>query len=147
MKRPTEILLWVLATVVLSGVTAWFVSGGARKPVVVAEPAYDLHDWMHEKLVLTDSQHEGLEPHESAYEKKRQALAKKVSDAGRELAVVIKEGEPESPEVERVLKELHAAQADLQRATLDHFFAMKEHLDPEQAERLSEWLHQSIVHE
>lgn len=146
MKRPTEIILWAAATVALSGLTAWLV-GGMKRDAAKGEAGHDLHHWMHERLVLSESQHEALEPFESAYEESRRALSGKITDAGRELAQAVRSGNPESPEVDRALVKLNAAQAELQRSTLDHFFAMKEHLDPEQAEKLLEWTHDSIVHE
>jgi Spy/CpxP family protein refolding chaperone len=89
---------------------------------------------MHERLVLTDAQHSALEPFEHAYEEKRKSLGAKIVSAGRELAAAVREGNRGAPEIDQALGKLNEAQAELQRATLDHFFAMKEHLDPEQAE-------------
>ena len=148
MKRPAEMLLWVVATMVLSGVTAWFVSGaGENARSEEAGHDHDLHRWMHERLVLTDAQHSALEPFEHAYEETRKRLGAQIVAAGQELAVAVREGNRGAPEVDQALGKLNEAQAELQRATLDHFFAMKEHLDPEQAEKLLEWTHDSIVHE
>ena len=62
-------------------------------------------------------------------------------------AEAVRGGKSQSPEIDLALSKLNAAQAELQRATLEHFFAMKEHLDPDQAELLLKWTHDSIVHE
>ncbi|MFC7338337.1 periplasmic heavy metal sensor [Haloferula chungangensis] len=146
MRRPTEIILWGAVTVLLSGLTAWLVVRSNREPEK-RERSHDLHHWMHEQLVLTEAQHQAMAPFEKAYEESHNILSDRINDAGRELAQAVRLGKADSPEVEQALVKLNAAQAAMQRATLDHFFAMKEHLDSEQAEKLLEWTHDSIVHE
>lgn len=146
MNRVGEIMLWAAATVAISGGTAWMVARSVRaEHAGVGEG--DLHRWMHERLVLSEEQHAALEPFERAYEEKRRQLGGKVAEAGRKLAQEVRAGDPGSTGIESALSELNGAQAELQRATLEHFFAMKEHLDPEQAEKLLKWTHDSIVHE
>jgi len=145
---------WRLLTVVLvAGGTAWLVTRLAGPPIDADEgrgPAVseaDFHQWMHERLDLSAAQHERLEPVERAFERRREELRGEIAAAGRELAAAVREGDPKSPRIEAALRRLNEGQAALQQATLEHFFAMKEHLDPEQAERLLEWTHDSLVHE
>ena len=84
---------------------------------------------------------------EQAFEQKSRKLKAEMDAAGRELAEVVRKGDADSPEIDAALVRLNTAQTELQGVMLEHFFAMKEHLDPEQAEKLLEWTHDSIVHE
>jgi Spy/CpxP family protein refolding chaperone len=139
-------LLWAVVTIVLAAATAFVVSrntgtqasGGSEK---------DFHHWMHEQLQLTEAQHEALEPLEQAFEVRNAKLRSEMDEAGHELAGAVRKGDSDSPEIRAALVRLNAAQAELQHVMLEHFFAMKEHLDPDQAEKVLEWTHDSIVHE
>jgi Spy/CpxP family protein refolding chaperone len=146
MNRWTPRLLWALATIALAGGTAFLVAR-ASPPRPEATPAAedDFHHWMHEQLKLTTAQHDALDPIEKAFEKERARLRAEIARAGRDLADAVRQGKSGSPEIEAALTRLNAAQAGLQRATLDHFFAMKDHLEPAQAEKLLQWTHDSIL--
>lgn len=149
MNRWRAIALWAVATIVLAGSTSLFVSEWRHHadPEGAVESEEDFHHWMHSRLHFTASQQQALEPFELAFEEKRAELREEISQAGRELAEAVRGGKSQSPEIDLALSKLNAAQAELQRATLEHFFAMKEHLDPDQAELLLKWTHDSIVHE
>ncbi|MEK7951490.1 periplasmic heavy metal sensor [Luteolibacter soli] len=135
-----------LATVVLAGLTAWLVTLSAQRDAAIrARAAKDFHHWMHEQLALTDAQHEALNPIEQAYQQEKEQLQKEITAAGGELAAAVRAGKSGSPEIEAALTRLNSAQARLQHATLAHFFAMKEHLDPAQSEKLLQWTHDSIL--
>jgi hypothetical protein len=138
-------LLGALGTVLLAGVTAYFVSRSVQRPQASAAARDDLHHWMHERLALTSAQHEALDPIEKAFEGERVRLGAELGVAGRELADAVRQGKSGAPEIDSALIRLNAAQAALQRATLEHFFAMKEHLDPAQAEKLLQWIHDSLL--
>ena len=144
-------LLWALGTIVLAGATSYLVSHSAHDSHSHASHAgdseEDFHHWMHDQLKITPQQEQALEPYEKAFEADRQRLRAEIAEAGRELAAAVRAGKPGSPEIEASLKQLGAAQMGLQRASLDHFFKMKEHLDPEQAEKLLQWTHDSILHQ
>jgi Spy/CpxP family protein refolding chaperone len=107
----------------------------------------DFHRWMHEQLAITPAQHEAMAPVEKAFEEERARLRTEIASAGRELADAVRKGKSASPEIDAALARLNTAQAKLQRATLDHFFAMKDLLDPAQAEKLLQWTHDSILHQ
>lgn len=149
MRRALAIALWAGATIGLAGVTSYFVSEWKEHSHAGPAPGSeeDFHRWMHSRLEITEAQHEALEPHESAYERKRGQLRGEIARAGRELAEAVRRGDSRSSEIDSALFRLNTAQSELQRATLEHFFAMKEHLDPDQAEKLLQWTHDSIVHE
>lgn len=147
MNRWPARLLWALATVLLAGGTAFLVtraiSHDPTTPPAAAEE--DFHHWMHEQLKLTPAQHDALDPIEQAFEKKRARLRSEIANAGRDLADAVRRGKSGSPDIDAALTRLNTAQAALQRATLDHFFAMKDHLEPAQAEKLLQWTHDSIL--
>ena len=147
MNRWPARLLWALATVSLAGGTAFLVTRAIphdpATPHAAAEE--DFHHWMHEQLKLTPAQHDALDPIEKAFEKERARLRSEIASAGRDLADAVRQGKSGSPEIEAALTRLNTAQATLQRATLDHFFAMKDHLEPAQAEKLLQWTHDSIL--
>ncbi|MCW1923664.1 periplasmic heavy metal sensor [Luteolibacter arcticus] len=136
-------IVWILATVALAAGTSYFVTRTASTPPAL--PAQELHEWMHEQLALSHEQHDALEPIEHAFATERERLKSEIAIAGRELAASVRQGKSGSPEIETALSRLNAAQAALQRATLDHFFAMKDHLDPAQAEKLLQWTHDSLL--
>jgi Spy/CpxP family protein refolding chaperone len=147
MNRWTLRLLWAVATVALAGVTAFLVSRSSYDERPHAESENDFHRWMHDQLAITPDQHKALDPLEASFEKERKRLRAEIATAGRDLADAVRKGKSGSPEIEAALSRLNAAQAGLQRATLDHFFAMKDHLDPGQAEKLLQWTHDSILPE
>ena len=150
MKPPLATATWALATVLLAGLTAFVVTRSAGRQESATAPTgseADFHQWMHDRLEITPDQHKALEPLEHAFETERERLRAEIARAGRDLAEGVRQGDPESPRIEDALNRLNAAQAGLQRATLQHFFAMKRHLDPAQAEKLLEWTHDSIVPE
>ena len=147
MKHRFPRLLWALATILLAGGTAFLVTRIIPRDPATSRPAVedDFHHWMHGQLKLTSAQHDALDPIEKAFEKERARLRSEIAGAGRDLADAVRRGKSGSPEIEAALTRLNAAQAALQRATLDHFFAMKDHLEPAQAEKLLQWTHDSIL--
>jgi Spy/CpxP family protein refolding chaperone len=64
-----------------------------------------------------------------------------------ELAHVISAANVDDVRMKAALDRLNQGQAQLQRITLDHFFAMKRHLRPAQARKLVEWTHDSLTRE
>ena len=153
MSRGPLLLLWSAATVLLAGGTAWWVAGQREHslPPAVASSSekspVDFHTWMHGHLDLTPGQHEKMEAAEVQFERERARLQAEIRTCGKALADAIRSGPPESPEVQGPLTKLHAAQGELQQATLAHFYAMKQHLTPAQAEKLLQWTHDGITRE
>lgn len=148
-------LKWLLGSVliscVLAGLTAWRVTDwtlhrhGESHARDDAET--DLHAWMHEHLDITPEQHDKLDPIEKEFEQRRVALKAQISAAGVELAQVIGAPNVDEARMKAALDRLNQGQAELQKLTLDHFFAMKRHLRPAQARKLVEWTHDSLARE
>lgn len=143
MTQPVTLALWAAATILLAGGTSLVVLRWGHPH---DEPHHDFHQWVHKHLSLTAEQYDQLQPAEQRFAERQAALHGEIAEAGRALAAAIESGERDSAEIDLALERLHTAQADLQRATLDHFFEMKEQLDPEQAEKLLRWTHDRLLH-
>jgi Spy/CpxP family protein refolding chaperone len=143
MKRSAALSLWALATVVLAAGTSLVVLHWNRGG---EEAGLDFHDWVHAHLDLSAEQHRRLLPAEQRFDGQQSVIRAQIAAASRALAVAIQSGGKDSPQITAALDDLHNAQAELQRATLNHFFDMKEQLDPEQVEKLRRWTHERLLH-
>ncbi|WP_395718519.1 Spy/CpxP family protein refolding chaperone [Prosthecobacter sp.] len=148
-SRAKWMIAAVLSSVMLAGLTAWLVTdwtlhrhgeGHAHD-----HGGTDFHAWMHEHLDITPEQHEKLEPIEQEFEKQRSRLKEEIRTAGLALAAAISESKVDEAKLQDALAKLNKAQGDLQRMTLDHFFAMKRYLRPAQAKKLVQWTHDSLA--
>ena len=150
-SRLKWLILSMLFSAILAGVTAWLVTDwtlhrhGESHARDHAEP--DFHAWMHEHLDITTEQHDKLEPIEAEFEQQRVRLRSEIRTAGLEVAAAINETKVDDARLKAALERLNQAQGELQRLTLDHFFAMKRHLRPAQAKKLLEWTHDSLTRE
>lgn len=144
-------IAWSAATVVLAALISFVVvhltlrSYEEDRSDPSTTSTRDLHQWLHENLGITHEQENRLLPIESRFERDRTQLHGEIKSAGQRLAEAIRDFDPDSQEVASARGELTRAQGELQQITLDHFFAMKEHLTPEQGARLLEWTHRSIL--
>lgn len=143
-------LLWCLGTVALAAMVSFFVTKetmkGVSQPHDEGHTEASFHDWLHENLEITSEQEALLHPHEVAFEKDRERIRKSMQESGRDLANAIRDFEADSTEVIQMREKLTRLQGELQQVTLDHFFAMKEHLTQPQREKLLRWTYESIVH-
>ncbi len=152
-RLPPGMLAWIAGGVLLSAAAAYLAARiGARGHHHPAPHGHtkngkgaDLHAWMHEQLDISPEQWARLEPFEKSFENDSAQLLQKIKTGGEQLASAIGEGSRGAPAIQDALDRINQAQAELQKITLDHFFVMKEHLDPEQAKRLLEWTHESIT--
>lgn len=138
-------LCWSVATVFVAAAVSYATALFATRQA--AEEGADLHLWLHRHLGLSEAQEARLLPMERHFEAQRRLHRREIEEASRRLAeAILVEGRADSPAIEEAHEAFLRAQAKLQRSTLDHFFAMKEHLDPEQRDRLLEWTHDSLLH-
>jgi len=101
-------------------------------------PAEDYHEWIHKKLNMTAEQGRRSLTSERRYEETKRHLEEVIRLANSELAESILKDKSYSPSVEKSVAEIHSAMGQLQKATLEHIFELKEVLDAEQYERLIE---------
>ncbi len=104
----------------------------------------DFHQWVHGQLDLRPEQEKTLLPIEAGFQKERSKLEKSLASAGHDLAHAIQDHGRGSPELAAALGRINQLQLELQQLTLNHFFDMEAHLDPDQARKLLEWTHDSI---
>jgi Spy/CpxP family protein refolding chaperone len=149
--RVKWLLIAVLSSVIMAGGTAWWVTDwvlhrhGEAHAGDHLEP--DFHAWMHEHLDITPEQHAILEPLEAEFEVKRMKLRADIRRSGLAVAESISAADPNDVRLKSALAGLNQSQGELQRLTLDHFFAMKRHLRPAQAKRLLDWTYDSLTRE
>lgn len=150
--RVRWMLISMLGSALLAGITAWFVTDWALHRHADhhhshdgTAPESDLHAWMHAHLDLTPEQHTAMQPGETAFETERARLRAEIAAANQELAAAVSTAAQPGPPLDAALQKLASAQAALQRATLDHFFTMKRYLRPAQQRKLLEWTHDSLA--
>lgn len=149
--RAKWMLISVMLSCVLAGGTAWLATDWVLHRHGEGHSHdhddTDFHAWMHAHLDITPEQHEKLDPIEEEFEKQRTRLQSEIDAAGHEMAAAISEAAVDEARLQAALMRLNKAQGELQRATLDHFFAMKRYLRPAQARKLVEWTHDSLTRE
>jgi len=143
-------ILWSSGTVIVAALVSYFV---ARETMQRSDSVGHHHDseqsfhaWLHENLAITPEQEALLHPHEIAFEKERHRIREEIESSGNQLASAIRSFDADSAEVTAAREQLTKCQGELQQVTLDHFFAMKDHLTEEQGAKLLGWTHDSIVH-
>lgn len=95
----------------------------------------ELHRLLHEHLDLDDSQKLRIELIERQFAIKRQALELELRADNARLAAAIEAEHGFGPGVSAAVDRSHHAMGELQKATLEHVFAMRSVLRPEQAAR------------
>ncbi|MEI8294515.1 MAG: periplasmic heavy metal sensor [bacterium] len=103
-----------------------------------AHAAQDYHEWVHQMLKMTPEQEQRSLTCERRYEETKRHLDEVIRLANRELAESILQDKSYSPRVEKSVAEIHDAMGQLQKATLEHIFELREFLDAAQYERLIE---------
>ena len=96
------------------------------------EHSGSLHQFVHDELVLTDEQNMSLETLEARHAVKRSALEASLRASNARLAQAMEEEHAYGPEVSAAIDEVHNRMGELQKATVQHVFDMREILEPEQ---------------
>jgi Spy/CpxP family protein refolding chaperone len=94
------------------------------------------HEWIHQQLNLTKSEQKALEPIETKFAERKSKLMSEIGSANKELAEAIRQDQADSPRVSAAVEKIHHAQGELQEATLEHVFEMRDVLTPEQYQKL-----------
>jgi Spy/CpxP family protein refolding chaperone len=100
---------------------------------------------VHETLKLSSEQDAALHEIETAFAARRQALESEMRKANAELAAAIRGSETAGAEVEAAVHRLHDAMGALQTATIDHVFAMRKVLTPEQRAAFDARIEQALT--
>jgi Spy/CpxP family protein refolding chaperone len=104
-----------------------------------------LHGMVHKGLSLTPEQNQSLDALETAFAARRTILENEMRIANAELAAAIRSSETAGPEVEAAVHHFHDAMGALQTETIDHVFAMRRVLTPEQRAKFDDRIAQALT--
>ncbi|MEQ1785061.1 MAG: periplasmic heavy metal sensor, partial [Hyphomonadaceae bacterium] len=86
---------------------------------------------LHQSVPLDAAEEARLDAKEQEFTARRAGIENRMKTANARLADAIRSDPRWSPEVEAITLEIESAAAELQRATLEHVFQMRDGLDPE----------------
>ena len=95
----------------------------------------ELHAIIHQQLDLDAEQEAKVEALEKNFADRRSELESKLRQANAELAEAMASEHQYGPRVAAAVDHAHMAMGELQKATLEHVFAMRAALRPDQAAR------------
>ena len=104
-----------------------------------------LHALMHEKLDLDPRQESRIEKLEDDFAARRKSLDVELQAANADLARAIASEHQYGPAVEKAVDHSHHAMGELQKATLQHVFAMRDVLRPDQARQFDAAVAQALT--
>ena len=105
------------------------------RAVLAPKPAADseLHALLHDQLNLDAAQHAKLDALEGQFAVRRKALELEMRADNARLAAAIEAEHGYGPQVSGAIDQSHMAMGELQKETLEHIFAMRGLLRPDQA--------------
>lgn len=107
----------------------------------------ELHQLLHEELDLTAAQETQIEAIEAQYAIQRQALELELRADNARLAQAIEAEHGFGPQVSAAIDHSHHAMGELQKATLEHIFAMRSVLRPAQAAQFDDAVVRALTDE
>lgn len=113
--------------------------------LTVPARGYSLHDIVHEELSLMADQKRHLDTLETPFAARREALEGEMRSANAELAAAIRGSEVAGPAVEAAVLHFHDAMGALQTETIEHIFAMRKVLTPDQRKRFNDTIGQALT--
>ena len=94
-----------------------------------------LHDLLHEELALDEQQLARIDEIEARFATRRSQLEAELRADNARLAAAIQAEHGYGPRVTAEIDRSHRAMGELQKETLEHIFAMRAVLRPDQAEK------------
>lgn len=127
----------VLRRAVIIGVIAFLaaIAGVFIGRVLLPGPSHtgaELHAVLHDKLTLDVQQHTNLDALEATFSIRRKALELQLRADNARLAEAIETEHGFGPRVAAAVDACHTTMGKLQKATLEHVFAMRSLLKPDQ---------------
>ncbi len=129
--------LWLVAPIAFAAAIAGAFIGRAyvaRQAPVETE----LHGLLHQQLDLDAHQHVRIAAIEARFAIRRQALELELRADNARLADAIEAEHGYGPQVQAAVDHSHRAMGELQKETLEHIFAMRGVLRPDQATRFDQ---------
>lgn len=124
-----RLLIAAVSVIALALVGVWI--GRMMQPLTHHSGA-ELHALMHDGLELDDAQERSLGALERDFAARREALEGRLKADNARLAEAIAAEHQYGPRVSAAVDATHMAMGDLQKATLEHVFAMRAILRPDQ---------------
>ena len=126
--RRTLLIAIIAFTAAIAGV--WL-----GRAMLAPKPAADseLHALLHDQLNLDPAQHAKLDALEGQFAVRRKALELEMRADNAKLAAAIEAEHGYGPQVSSAIDQSHIAMGGLQKETLEHIFAMRGLLRPDQA--------------
>lgn len=113
---------------------------------LAAPPApVSLHDRLHDALQLTAAQERGVEQLESGFARQHITHEAAMRAANAKLAAAMLREGRYGPGVAAAIDDVHHAMGDLQKASIDHMFAMRAVLTPDQQQRFDRMIAESLT--
>lgn len=122
--------------IVIAAVAALAAYGTLRWSHRVTADDVTSHEWLHHELNLSDAQLKKLEPFEANFGARQRQLAAALHEANGQLARAMAEEKAYTPRVAAAVEHVHHCMGDLQKASIEHVFAMRAELSPEQGDKL-----------
>jgi Spy/CpxP family protein refolding chaperone len=126
-------LFFLLAIALVAALATYGTLRWSHRPTVDEVAS---HEWLHHELNLTEAQLKTLEPIEETFGEKQHQLAEALHDANRQLARAMAEDKAYTPRVTAAVEHVHHRMGDLQKASIEHVFAMRAELTPAQGDHL-----------
>lgn len=105
---------------------------------------FNAHQFLHQKLNITDKQEDSLTQLEAKYQKQKEYFEEVMRLANIELSNHIGQDKSYSVNVEKSVDKIHKAMGEIQKITLGHLFEMQNILDDKQNEELIELITNSL---
>ena len=105
----------------------------------------DLHAVLHRDLDLTPQQHAQIDRLEGQFAVRRQALELELRSENAQLAMAIESEHGIGPDVGAAIDRSHETMGALQKATLEHVFAMRSVLRHDQAAKFDHAVVQALT--
>lgn len=135
MKHWLRLTLFLLLIAAAAAIACYFVVHLFPRHHFAAAAA-DYHYGIHGRLGLTPNQEKALEPVEENFARRRKECIAQIRDGNLQLSEALAADRTRSQRVQSAVDKIHRAQGELQNAVLEHVFAMKPVLTPQQYERL-----------
>lgn len=137
--------LRLAAIIMLSLLAGWGGAKLSRQWQPVPRPVPSLHERLHGELSLSAAQDERIHVLERQFAAERARLEADIRAANGRLAVAMASEGRYGPAVARAVDDIHVAMGALQKASLEHVFAMRRELDARQRTRFDTIIAESLT--
>lgn len=123
---------WAIGLILLLALGAGALGAALQTRWANEAGSQGLHAFVHHELDLSDQQEQELERLETQFSLRRRALDLAMRAANADLAAAMESEHRYGPKVAQAIERVHAAMGDMQKATVEHVFAMRAILDAQQ---------------